>query len=85
MRQKSHSRYTHRLSPTKVTRARKGNRELLPFPPPAIELALRGLCNLGFAQNDALRAVDHLARRRIENGDALDVHDLLRGAIAALT
>jgi 5-methylcytosine-specific restriction endonuclease McrA len=56
-----------------------------PAPPPVIELALRGLCNLGFAKNDALRAVDHVSQHRIANGDALDVQELLRGALAALT
>ncbi|MDB5221096.1 MAG: hypothetical protein JWO86_9023, partial [Myxococcaceae bacterium] len=56
-----------------------------PPPPYAIELALRGLHNMGFSQSDARRAVDHVSHRRVANGDELDVQDLLRGAIAALT
>jgi hypothetical protein len=58
---------------------------LPPPPPQAIELALRGLHNMGFSKSDARRAVDHVSQRRVANGDALDVQDLLRGAIAALT
>jgi Holliday junction resolvase RuvA-like protein len=58
-------------------------------PPPdssqVIELALRGLYNLGFRKSDARQAVDHVSQRRIANGDELDVQDLLRGAIGALT
>ncbi|MDB5217236.1 MAG: hypothetical protein JWO86_5163, partial [Myxococcaceae bacterium] len=62
----------------------------LPLPPPppppqAIELAVRGLHNMGFSKSDARRAVDHVSQRRAANGDELDVQDLLRGAIAALT
>ncbi|MEA2750820.1 MAG: hypothetical protein QOI41_4963, partial [Myxococcales bacterium] len=60
----------------------------LPLPPPppqAIELAVRGLHNMGFSKSDARRAVDHVSQRRVANGDELDVQDLLRGAIAALT
>jgi hypothetical protein len=53
--------------------------------PQVIELALRGLHNMGFSKTDARRAVDHVSQRRVANGDALDVQDLLRGAIAALT
>lgn len=58
-----------------------------PLPPPhrVIDLALRGLHNMGFTKSDARRAVDHVSQRRVASGDALDVHDLLRGAIAALT
>ncbi|MDB5712603.1 MAG: hypothetical protein JWL96_4673, partial [Sphingomonas bacterium] len=54
-------------------------------PPQAIELALRGLHNMGFSRSDERRAVDHVSKCRVENGDELDVQDLLRGAIAALT
>jgi 5-methylcytosine-specific restriction endonuclease McrA len=54
-------------------------------PPRAIELAVRGLHNMGFSKSDARRAVDHVSQRRVANGDELDVQDLLRGAIAALT
>ncbi|MDB5216416.1 MAG: hypothetical protein JWO86_4343, partial [Myxococcaceae bacterium] len=56
-------------------------------PPPTqvIELAMRGLRNLGFCATDARRAVDHVSQRRVANGDALDLHDVLRGALAALT
>ncbi|MDB5218709.1 MAG: hypothetical protein JWO86_6636, partial [Myxococcaceae bacterium] len=58
----------------------------LPPPPPrAIDLAVRGLHNMGFTKSDARRAVDHVSQRRVANGDELDVQDLLRGAIAALT
>ncbi|MDB5219286.1 MAG: hypothetical protein JWO86_7213 [Myxococcaceae bacterium] len=46
---------------------------------------MRGLHNMGFSKSDARRAVDHVSQRRVANGDELDVHDLLRGAIAALT
>jgi 5-methylcytosine-specific restriction endonuclease McrA len=57
-----------------------------PSPPPqVIELALRGLHNMGFSKTDARRAVDRVSQRRVANGDALDVQGLLRGAIAALT
>ena len=56
-----------------------------PPPPQVIELALRGLHKMGFSKTDARRAVDHVSQRRVANGDALDVQDLLRGAIAALT
>jgi hypothetical protein len=57
-----------------------------PSPPPQIfELALRGLHNLGFSKTDARRALDHVSQRRVANGDALDVQDLLRRAIAVLT
>jgi Holliday junction resolvasome RuvABC DNA-binding subunit len=58
---------------------------LRPPPPQAIELALRGLHNMGFNKSDARRAVDHVSQRRVANGDELDVQNLLRGAIAALT
>ena len=54
-------------------------------PPQVIELVLRGLHNMGFRKADARRAVDHVSHRRAANGDALDVQDLLRRAIAALT
>jgi 5-methylcytosine-specific restriction endonuclease McrA len=58
----------------------------LPLPPPqVIELALRGLHNLGFKKSDARRAVDEISHRRVATGEALDVQGLLRGAIAALT
>ena len=60
-----------------------------PPPPPAatqvIELALRGLHNLGFKKADARRAVDEISHRRVATGEELDVQELLRGAIAALT
>jgi 5-methylcytosine-specific restriction endonuclease McrA len=56
-----------------------------PPPPEAIELALGGLQNMGFAKADARRAVEHVSQRRIANGDGLEVQELLRGAIAALT
>ncbi|MDB5214144.1 MAG: hypothetical protein JWO86_2071, partial [Myxococcaceae bacterium] len=59
-----------------------------PPPPPSsqvIELAVRGLHNMGFTKSDARRAVDHVSQRRVANGEELDVQDLLRGAIAALT
>jgi hypothetical protein len=58
---------------------------LPPPPPQAIELALRGLHNMGFSKSDVRRAVDHVSQRRVANGDELDVQDLLRGAIAVLT
>ncbi|MEA2749576.1 MAG: hypothetical protein QOI41_3719 [Myxococcales bacterium] len=58
---------------------------LRPPPPQAIELALRGLHNMGFSKSDARRALDHVSHRRAANGDELDVRALLRGAIAALT
>jgi hypothetical protein len=56
-------------------------------PPPTqvIELAMRGLRNLGFCATDARRAVVHVSQRRVANGDALDLQDVLRGALAALT
>ncbi|MEA2748200.1 MAG: hypothetical protein QOI41_2343 [Myxococcales bacterium] len=54
-------------------------------PPPAMELAVRGLHNMGFSKTDARRAVDHVSQRRVANGDELDVQNLLRAAIAALT
>jgi 5-methylcytosine-specific restriction endonuclease McrA len=53
--------------------------------PHVIELALRGLHNMGFSKTDARRALDHVSQRRVANGDELDVRDLLREAIAALT
>ncbi|MDB5220946.1 MAG: hypothetical protein JWO86_8873 [Myxococcaceae bacterium] len=65
-----------------------------PSPPPSpspspspqvIELAVRGLHNMGFTKSDARRAVDHVSQRRVANGDEVDVQALLRGAIAALT
>ena len=56
-----------------------------PPPPQVIELALRGLHSMGFSKSDARRAVDHVSQGRVANGDELDVQDLLRGAIAALT
>ena len=56
-----------------------------PSPSPVIELALRGLHNLGFKKSDARRAVDEVSHRRVATGEELDVQDLLRGAIAALT
>jgi len=56
-----------------------------PPPPQIIELALRGLHNLGFSKSDARRAVDQVSQRRVANGDPLDVQDILRGALAALT
>jgi len=58
---------------------------LSPPPPRVIELALRGLHNMGFSKLDARRAVEHVSQRRVANRDELDVQDLLRGAIAALT
>ena len=58
----------------------------MPSPPPqVIELALRGLHNLGFRESDARRALDQVSHRRIASGDELGVQELLRGAIAALT
>jgi len=54
-------------------------------PPQVIELALRGLHNLGFKKSDARRAVDEISHRRVATGEALDLQQLLRGAIAALT
>jgi len=57
-----------------------------PAPPPhVIELVLRGLHNLGFKKCDARRAVDEISHRRVATGEELDLQDLLRGAIAALT
>jgi 5-methylcytosine-specific restriction endonuclease McrA len=58
-----------------------------PPPPPqqVIELALRGLHNMGFSKSDARRAVDHISQRRVAAGVELDVHGLLRSAIGALT
>jgi hypothetical protein len=40
---------------------------------------------MGFSKSDARRDVDHVSRRRVANGDEVDVQDLLRGAIAVLT
>jgi len=54
-------------------------------PPHVIELAVRGLHHMGFRKTDARRAVDHVTQRRVANGDPLDVQDILRGALAALT
>jgi hypothetical protein len=54
-------------------------------PPHVIELALRGLHNLGFRKADARRALDQVSQLRAANGDELDVQTLLRGAITALT
>jgi 5-methylcytosine-specific restriction endonuclease McrA len=57
-----------------------------PAPPPrVIDLALRGLHSLGFSKSEAKRAVSHVSQGHGANGDGLDVRDLLRGAIAALT
>jgi 5-methylcytosine-specific restriction endonuclease McrA len=53
--------------------------------PQVIELALRGLHNLGFKKSEARRAVDEVSHRRVATGEDLDVQELLRGAIAALT
>jgi 5-methylcytosine-specific restriction endonuclease McrA len=57
----------------------------LPPTSQVIELALRGLHNLGFSKTDARRAVESISQRRVATGGELDVQDLLRGAIAALT
>jgi Holliday junction resolvasome RuvABC DNA-binding subunit len=58
----------------------------VPSPPTqVIELAVRGLHNMGFSKTDARRAVDHISQRRVATGDDLDVQDLLREAIGALT
>ena len=54
-------------------------------PPHVLELAVRGLHHMGFRKTDARRAVDHVAQRRVANGDPLEVQDVLRGALAALT
>jgi hypothetical protein len=58
-----------------------------PSPPPSqvIELALRGLHNLGFKKSDARRALEEVSHRRAGTVEQLDVQELLRGAIAALT
>ena len=62
-----------------------------PPPPPAapspqvMERAVFGLENMGFSRSDARRAVDLVTHRRGANTEALDVTDLVRGAIAALT
>ena len=56
-----------------------------PPPPHVIELALRGLRNMGFCASAARRAVDHVAQRRVANGEALDLEDVIRGALVALT
>ena len=40
---------------------------------------------MGFSKSDARRAVDHVAQRRVAEGEPLDVKDVLRGALAALT
>jgi hypothetical protein len=70
-------------------RKSRGVAATLPSPSPpspqVIELALRGLHNLGFTKSDARRAVDHLSQHRVANGDPLDLQDVLGGAIAALT
>ncbi len=50
-----------------------------------LELAVRGLHHMGFRKTDARRAVEHVAQPRVANGDPLDVQDVLRGALAALT
>jgi 5-methylcytosine-specific restriction endonuclease McrA len=58
-------------------------------PPPAetqiIELALRGLHNLGFRKSEARRAVDQVSRRCSAAGEEPDVQTILRGALARLT
>lgn len=59
-----------------------------PRPPPPLhvtERVLRGLESLGFNKADARRAVSHVVERRLATGHHLDVQDLLRGSIAALT
>ena len=70
-------------------RQRKSRAVVAQPPPPAateaVELVLRGLHNLGFKKCDARRAVDEIAHPRVATGEELDVQDLLRGAIAALT
>jgi hypothetical protein len=40
---------------------------------------------MGFCATDARRAVDHVAQRRVANGDALDLQGVIRGPIVALT
>jgi Holliday junction resolvasome RuvABC DNA-binding subunit len=77
------------VAPTHVPSAPRARIEPLSEAPPAprphvIELALRGLNNMGFSKPDARRAVDHVSQR-VAKGNELDVQDLLRGAIGALT
>ena len=82
-----------RKSPPPVVQSRPETPSLSPLPSPTssppptqvIELALRGLCNLGFRAADARRAVDQVSQRRIANGDPLDLQHVLRETIAALT
>lgn len=50
-----------------------------------LDVALRGLQNMGFARTEARRALAEVSERCAANGEALDTPDLLRGAIAALT
>jgi hypothetical protein len=74
-----------RKSPAVVVPSRLPTPASSPPPTQVIELAMRGLRNLGFCATDARRAVDHVSQRRVANGDALDLQDVLRGALAALT
>jgi RuvA, C-terminal domain len=52
-----------------------------PPAPRILEVALRGLHNMGFPKTEARRALDSVSQR----GESLAVQDLLRNAIAALT
>ena len=75
-----------RKSPSVVVPSRLPTEPASSPPPTQVtELALRGLRNLGFCATDARRAVDHVAQRRVANGDALDLPGVIRGALAALT
>jgi len=60
-----------------------------PQPPtataPVVDLALRGLVNLGFSKTEARRALDDVVRRRHPSIETRPVVDVLRDAIAALT
>jgi Holliday junction resolvasome RuvABC DNA-binding subunit len=50
-----------------------------------LDLAMRGLINLGFARADAQRAIDGVSRRHANDAAPPAVQQLLREALAALT
>ena len=72
-------------TPTPASSSLPSSPAAAPPPTQVIELALRGSRDMGFGATDARRAVDHVAQRRVANGDALDLQDVLRGALVALT
>jgi hypothetical protein len=56
-----------------------------PSPSWSLDVALRGLVNLGFAKLDAQRVLADVSRRHANDVTSLPAPDLLREAIAALT